>query len=1394
MRLRTFLGIGLLLLLAWPSFGAQSFDLTYQSFDDRNGNGFINCLEQVIFRVTLVGTAAPVGGDRGRITVPFGNPDFWTYIPGSFQPVLIEGCTVSILSGTGITDPAVILDYICDPRAGNPLDDSYVLSFEVTGRFFSNTSGGLGVAARNERTSPTAEIQDDFAISGDPGQPCPVPPDLRLTKSLTSGNGSPGATLVYTLTVNNFGGSAADDVTLEENVPAHTTFSPAGSSPGWLCLPNNSAGASCTLGVGTVAAGSSVTRTFSVVVDSSLPPNPGDIGNTACVSTSTSGDAPEDNCGSTSTPGGNPDLRMAKSVASGSGQPGATLTYDLTISNLGTRDASSATVQETVPNHTTFSAAGSSAGWTCSPNGNAGAACTLPLGTVPAGATLTRAFAVVVDPSLPANPGNIGNTACVSTTTAGDPPGDNCGSTSTPPGGNPDLRTVKSLASGSGDPGATLVYDLLVSNIGNRGAAGVQLSETVPALATFLPVGSSPGWSCSPNNNAGSTCVLALGTLAAGASSSGTFTVQLAATFPANPPPIDNTACSSTSTPGDPAGNNCGSVSTPPGGNPDLRTVKSLESGSGDPGATLVYSLSVSNLGNRDAEGVQLNETVPALATFLPASSSPGWICTPDNGAGSSCVLTLGTVAAGTSASRSFAVQLAATFPANPPSIDNTACSTSSTSGDPAGDNCGSVSTPPGGNPDLRMNKSVASGSGDPGATLVYSLVVTNLGNRDAAGVELTETVPQLTTFLPEASSPGWACTPDGNAGSSCTLGIGSVAAGTSATYTFAVQVASTFPPNPPPIDNTACVSSPGSGDPTGNDCGTTTTPPGGNPDVRIAKSVASGTGDPGSVLVYQLAVSNIGTRDAEGVTLEESVPQLTSYLSSGSSAGWTCAPDGNAGSSCTLAIGTVAAGSSATYTFGVQVASSFPPNPPPIDNTACVSTTSDGDPTGNDCGSTSTPPGGNPDLRISKSVASGTADPGSVLVYQLSVSNAGTREAGGVILEETVPQLTSYLATGSSPGWTCTPDGSAGSSCTLLVGTVGAGASATYTFAVQVASTFPPNPPPIDNTACVSTTSSGDPAGNDCGSTSTPPGGHPDLVLTKSLTSGTVVPNGLLVFTLTLRNQGSREATGVVLEETVLADSTFEAVSSSPGWNCLPNGSAGSTCSLVVGTVAAGASSSHVFAVRLRSDLATGTSLSNTACVDQTPVGNGSEGDTCATVIVDPPGPQTRTDVEVALGVDGPQPPGTPLIFTLTLHNSSSVAAEGLRVMVSLPSFGTEPTELDPACEYRMGSVIECSLPELAGGDSVSFTWKHAALQLGDYTVSAELMTATPEDLDSTPANGVKIEDDYAEIVVSVAGSPGVHDIPTLSTFGILAMVVLLVALGVLFLKRGAAKRATSA
>ena len=68
-----------------------------------------------------------------------------------------------------------------------------------------------------------------------------------------------------------------------------------------------------------------------------------------------------------------------------------------------------------------------------------------------------------------------------------------------------DLSITKTDGSLSTTPGAAIAYTLSYTNGGSQNATGVVLTETVPANATFNAGGSTAGWVCVPNGNAGST-------------------------------------------------------------------------------------------------------------------------------------------------------------------------------------------------------------------------------------------------------------------------------------------------------------------------------------------------------------------------------------------------------------------------------------------------------------------------------------------------------------------------------------------------------------------------------------------------------------------------------------------------------------------------------------------------------------------------------------------------------------------------------------------------------------------------------------------------------------------------------------------------------------------------
>jgi uncharacterized repeat protein (TIGR01451 family) len=146
-----------------------------------------------------------------------------------------------------------------------------------------------------------------------------------------------------------------------------------------------------------------------------------------------------------------------------------------------------------------------------------------------------------------------------------------------------------------------------------------------------------------------------------------------------------------------------------------------------------------------------------------------------------------------------------------------------------SGNNTGSDTTPVTGGPNFSIAKSDGGALFIPSGGIAYTLTYGNSGNRGASGVVITETVPAETSFDAGSSTAGWACTPDNNAGATCTLAIGSLAAGvTGQTATFAVIVNDPTATGTTQISNTASIADDGANgtDPnTGDNSATDTTP-----------------------------------------------------------------------------------------------------------------------------------------------------------------------------------------------------------------------------------------------------------------------------------------------------------------------------------------------------------------------------------------------------------------------------------------------------------------------------------------------------------------------------------------------------------------------------------------
>ncbi|MCP3933883.1 MAG: hypothetical protein GY708_00770, partial [Actinomycetia bacterium] len=197
-------------------------------------------------------------------------------------------------------------------------------------------------------------------------------------------------------------------------------------------------------------------------------------------------------------------------------------------------------------------------------------------------------------------------------------------------------------------------------------------------------------------------------------------------------------------------------------------------------------------------------------------------------------------------------------------------------------------------------------------------------------------------------------------------------------------------------------------------------------PDLVILKSDGGLTTAEGEVLAYELTVSNIGSQDASGVTLYETVPPHTTFADS-SDPGWHCLST-TPGSTCILSAGPVAAGDAPrSYTFAVELDSSLPTGVDSISNSTSVSDDGsngdDVDPSNNRATEDTpvVPPGeGSADLKASKIdrvPEPGEYDGGDALVieYLVLLHNQGDTDALEVLYTPDPDPNTAYIAGSAS-------------------------------------------------------------------------------------------------------------------------------------------------------------------------------------------------------------------------------------------------------------------------------------------------------------------------------------------------------------------------------------------
>lgn len=1003
-------------------------------------DNLINVTPGQILTYTLTYTNIGAAGATG-VTITETVPANATFSAAGSAPT-VWSCADGSVGGTA-----------CTTAVGNvSASTGGVVTFSVT----INNPVPAGVT----NITNTANIADDGTKGNDPTpsnnsttdvDTLTAAPDLQISKTDGQTIVTPGQLLTYTLTITNVGNQAATGVLIMDTLPANTSFVSASDSGSHL------AGV-VTWPTFTLAGGNaSVSRTVTVQVNNPIGAGVTAITNTAVVTDDgTNGADPTPGNNSTNdvdTVDAAPDLVIVKDDGGVTTAPGGVVTYTLVYSNVGNQDATGVVITDVVPANTSFTGTG----WSCVPNNNAGGVCAFNMGNVNVGAGGTASFVVMVNASVPTGVTQITNTAFIRDdgTNGADPtPSDNSDPDDTPLTAQPDMTVVKMDGNLTATPGGLITYTLTYTNVGNQAATGVTLTETVPANTTFVVAGSTATWSCADGSPAGTACALNVGAVNAGSNGTATFIVRVITPVPTGVDTITNTvSIADDGTNGaDPTpSNNSDDEPTPLTAAPNLQIVKDDGGVVAGAGELITYTLTYTNVGNQDATGVIITDTVPANTSQFTGA---GWSCMPNTNAGSECTFNVGNLVVGASGSVTFTVRVDSPLPAGVFSVTNTAFirddGTNGPDPDPS-DNSDSEVTPTQATPDMMIVKTDGGLTATTGSFVTYTLTYTNVGLRDATGVVVTETVPANTTFSAVGSAPTvWSCADGSSAGTVCNVNVGNVAVNASGTLTFTVQVNASLPAGVDMITNTASIADDGSAgpDPTPTDnSDDEPTPVTAQPDLMIVKDDGGATSLPGGVIAYTLVYSNVGNQNATGVVITDIVPANTTFNAGASTAGWACVPNDNAGSECAFAVGALAVSANGSVTFAVTVDNPLTAGMTQVSNTAFIRDdgTNGADPTPSNNSDPDNTPLAN--IVLAKSVSPGTAAEGQPITYTLVMTNIGSVTLNPVVLTDTLPTGFNFLAGTGTPS---DPNIISGQTLTWnALGSLTPGSALTVTFAV---------------------------------------------------------------------------------------------------------------------------------------------------------------------------------------------------------------------------------------------------------------------------------------------------------------------------------------------------------
>ncbi|EFM12133.1 conserved repeat domain protein [Paenibacillus curdlanolyticus YK9] len=1008
-----------------------------------------------------------------------------------------------------------------------------VVSFPASRQLVNQASASYQFTLSNGRTVTRTAASNSVTVQV-------ALPNVSLAKSASRSSAVVGDTMTYTSLLTNNGIANVNNIILRDQLQSNTSLVPGSVQVQGVTRPDASPDAG--ISIGTLAPGASVTVTFEVIITMAIPSQ---ITNQSTASFTSGSFSATTSSNTTITPVTQPQISVVKSASSSNATLGDTIVYTLAVTNTGNL-AAAVTLTDTIPAGTTFT--DNSVIVNRFPFPGISPATGIDLGSVAPGSTVTVTFSVVVT-SLP-SPQVLSNTGTASYTYS--PPdgrtltGSVNSNTVSFPVSAPNVSVVLSTPTTAATVGDTIVYTAVISNSGIETINNVQYTDPAPPGSSFIPgtvtINGAPAPGANPTGG------IQLGSIAPGGSITITFNNAVNAV---PDPAVLNNIGTVTFTSGAFSGLTYSNTFSTPVYLPVIAVVKSASTSNASVGQTVTYTLAVTNSGNYPAT-ITLTDNIPAGTSFEPNSvllnGSPLPGVDPVTG------IPVGSVAGGATATVMFSVVINS-LPSPQQLANQGTAAISYTLPDGRTFNQTALSntvTFPVSAPNAVVVKSTPSTAVSIGDTVTYTTTVTNSGIASITNVLFTDPIPAGAAFVSGSLTVDGLTKPAANPATG--IAIDAIAPG--ATVTIVFQVTVTALPNPARLDNQSSVTFT-SGAFSGVTFSNTTSTPVYQPILSALKTGSTANATVGDTVTYTVTITNAGNYGAD-VILTDTIPAGTVFVPN--SVIVQNQPLPGADPSTGIPLSNVTGTTTVSFSVVIQ---SLPVGQQLINQASATYSYTLPDSrtlTGSLSSNTLTIQVSAPNVAIVKTSSVTTAIVGDTITYTIAVTNSGIAPINNVVIVDTIPNGSAFVAGSVTVDTLPRPAGSPQAG--IAIGTIAPGGTSTIMFNVIVTSL--PTPAQLSNQASATFTS-GSFSGTAFSNTVVVPVYLPIIAIQKTGSSTNATVGDTITYELHVTNTGNLPAE-VTLNDPIPAGGSF--IPNSVQVNGVPQPGANPAAGFSIGTV----------------------------------------------------------------------------------------------------------------------------------------------------------------------------------------------------------------------------------